>query len=117
MKVVPIVGGTMKVVPIVRGTLKVVRITRSAPKVVPLTRGACINTGASCGAVKCYEPERNEIFVNVADWTSASMPTAETVSESTTLIIPCATNELVTTSGVANKKLDDEMCHHVNSGQ
>ena len=45
------------------------------------------------------------------------MPTAETVSERTTLIIPCATNESVTTSGVANKKLDEEMCHHVNPEQ
>ena len=40
-----------------------------------------------------------------------------TVSQSNTLIIPCATNELVTTSGVANKKPDDEMYHHVNPHQ
>ena len=76
-----------------------------------------MNTGSHSGAVTCYEPEQNELLVNVADRDSASLPTAETVSERTTLHIPCTTNESVTTSGAANKKLGDEMCHHVNSEQ
>ena len=76
-----------------------------------------MNTGSHSGAVTCYEPEQNELLVNVADRDSASLPTAETVSERTTLHIPCTTNESVTTSGAANKKLDEEMYHHVNPQQ
>ena len=112
-KAVSFTGGALKDVPPTRGAKKAVPFTGGATKDVPFTGGACINTGAHCGAVKSYEPERNELLVNVADRDSASMPTARTVSESNTLIIPCATNQLVTTSGVANKQLVDEIYHHV----
>ena len=84
---------------------------------LPIIRGASIIPGASCSAVTCYEPEQEEIPVNVAVRGTMSMPTAETVSEMRTLAIPCATNKLVTTPGVANTKLHDEMCHHMNRDQ
>ena len=67
--------------------------------------------------MKTYEPERNELLVNVADQDSESMPTTRTVSEINTLIIPCATNQLVTTSGIANKQLDNEMYHYLSLHQ
>ena len=44
-----------------------------------------IDTGAHRRAVTCYELQRDEPLVNVTERVSASMPSAETVSETYTL--------------------------------
>ena len=45
------------------------------------------------------------------------MPLEETFPEIITSTIPCATNESVTTPGVAVMNLDDEMCNHASLDQ
>ena len=75
----PIVEGALKdALPIVEGALKdAVPIIGNAMKVtLPIIRGASIIPGASCSAVTCYEPEQEEIPVNVAVRGTMSMPTA-----------------------------------------
>ena len=53
----------------------------------------------------------------MAERGDASVFLEEAFTEIVTSPIPCATNESVTTPGVAVMNLDDEMCNHANLDQ
>ena len=82
--------------------------------VTPLPWGACaslINTGTPRGAVNCYEPDQNERIEMMLDRAVASMHPVETVPHPGTVLKPYGS---VTTSRVALKNLDVELCPETN---